>query len=756
MFRRSIVLAVLFVVLILAGASIADSDRPAPMVTAEDLPIPEAIRIEGQRPILESATASDMYPYVTNVEIEDAVLSLAEDSLFVAVTVNNPSSVAYSGAIVTVDLNEPGSGYSVRLSRAAVELAPNAESVVDLAWEPDVPVGGLNFDVTANVSLPLKSTAADCENKITNGTFDGGSTGGWTLVNNLPPTLGAKATFGYLDVYSTIYNTEDRRAAQAYQPALFYGSDASDWVIQYRTKFSADDGIYGYGVAYTFIYFLGSDGGTGNYPVLGGYVQWASSVSAPPNTDSFIYDRTSEGVWHYIQEDVGDLMAGVTLSDTAVGLVVGATAMPYCPMPGYCTSTANAYLDDVAVLTCPESSLMFSGDLVVSELGSGIIGSREDLLRDCYGEEPSTLESVTRCIPYLSTAYMWEDFFANACAAGVYEDAGDDVMAGYALLLSLEAFMRPVTTQMDGLKLAAEGVHVTSISKYALDNLAKESMLAMIENKLTAGIYGESKDGSFADRLDALAGAAENSAGYQCLALADGPVDISFSSGGAVSDPDSLRHNGFTACCAPDSNTQWACAADSLTVLATGDPVAGSGFRQFVFAARDSGVFELGLVNRLAGGSEKVTFPTIDLSPTDILTCAVSDTATVYELMIDRSGDGTVDETVLGAVQDATGIAQGTTPPQRVLAGVQVAPNPFNPTTEIIVRHAANSRIGVAIYDSRGRLVRSLHDAVEAGETSLIVWDGRNDEKIAVPSGVYLAVVTGGEDRLVRKIACIR
>ena len=72
-------------------------------------------------------------------------------------------------------------------------------------------------------------------------------------------------------------------------------------------------------------------------------------------------------------------------------------------------------------------------------------------------------------------------------------------------------------------------------------------------------------------------------------------------------------------------------------------------------------------------------------------------------------------------------------------------PNPFNPTTSIAFEVPAEQRVSLKIYDSHGRLVRTLLDrSIKAGRHE-VSWDGRNHTGEPVGSGVYLYVV-GGED----------
>ncbi len=65
-------------------------------------------------------------------------------------------------------------------------------------------------------------------------------------------------------------------------------------------------------------------------------------------------------------------------------------------------------------------------------------------------------------------------------------------------------------------------------------------------------------------------------------------------------------------------------------------------------------------------------------------------------------------------------------------------PNPFNPATTIRYSLLETSRVRLALYDARGRLVRTLVDAVQAGPRwHTAVWNGRSDAGAAQPGGVY-------------------
>lgn len=74
---------------------------------------------------------------------------------------------------------------------------------------------------------------------------------------------------------------------------------------------------------------------------------------------------------------------------------------------------------------------------------------------------------------------------------------------------------------------------------------------------------------------------------------------------------------------------------------------------------------------------------------------------------------------------------------------VRVAPNPFNPRTEIGFSLPIAQHVGVQVYDLGGRRVRTLHDGVLAAGPQKLSWDGRGERGNAVGAGVYLVKVTG-------------
>ncbi len=96
-------------------------------------------------------------------------------------------------------------------------------------------------------------------------------------------------------------------------------------------------------------------------------------------------------------------------------------------------------------------------------------------------------------------------------------------------------------------------------------------------------------------------------------------------------------------------------------------------------------------------------------------------------------------------IQDATRVlttVEVTPPPSFVDALMQNRPNPFNPETVIPYSLAAPGRVAVRVYDVRGRMVRTLLDALQPAGVHAARWNGTTDSGTRSASGVYFYVIT--------------
>jgi len=109
--------------------------------------------------------------------------------------------------------------------------------------------------------------------------------------------------------------------------------------------------------------------------------------------------------------------------------------------------------------------------------------------------------------------------------------------------------------------------------------------------------------------------------------------------------------------------------------------------------------------------------------------------------------------TVVLQLDEPTGISDHA-PGAAILLGN--FPNPFNPRTEIRFALAQDGPARLAIHDAAGRQLRLLADGrMEAGAHQ-IGWDGRDGEGLEMPSGLYLARLSGPGIALSHKMLLLR
>jgi hypothetical protein len=88
---------------------------------------------------------------------------------------------------------------------------------------------------------------------------------------------------------------------------------------------------------------------------------------------------------------------------------------------------------------------------------------------------------------------------------------------------------------------------------------------------------------------------------------------------------------------------------------------------------------------------------------------------------------------------------------------LQNYPNPFRSISGTHISYAAEKpgRVNVRIFDSAGRLIRTMTDSAVSGKNS-VFWDGRTGEGGRVPSGVYFYEVSMDGFRAQKKMILVR
>lgn len=84
-------------------------------------------------------------------------------------------------------------------------------------------------------------------------------------------------------------------------------------------------------------------------------------------------------------------------------------------------------------------------------------------------------------------------------------------------------------------------------------------------------------------------------------------------------------------------------------------------------------------------------------------------------------------------------------------------PNPFNNETRIAYQAPVSGSLTLRLYDSLGRLIRTLADGEKsAGVHYFVSWDGRNEQGATVASGVYFLALQGKDFSASRKLFLLR
>jgi hypothetical protein len=109
-----------------------------------------------------------------------------------------------------------------------------------------------------------------------------------------------------------------------------------------------------------------------------------------------------------------------------------------------------------------------------------------------------------------------------------------------------------------------------------------------------------------------------------------------------------------------------------------------------------------------------------------------------------------------GELMDSVTDVQYEEPPELRRMSVTCWPNPCNPLTTVSYLVPRDGRIAVRVYDSGGRLVRTLVNSEQEAGPYRVPWDGRDDAGRQVSSGVYLIRVVGVGEAVSTKSVVLR
>jgi hypothetical protein len=77
-------------------------------------------------------------------------------------------------------------------------------------------------------------------------------------------------------------------------------------------------------------------------------------------------------------------------------------------------------------------------------------------------------------------------------------------------------------------------------------------------------------------------------------------------------------------------------------------------------------------------------------------------------------------------------------------------PNPFNNETIIRFSLPKEARVELSVFNVHGQFIKHLTDDLYPAGIHFLRWNGRDDDGLPSPSGIYLCQIKSGDNRLVR------
>jgi hypothetical protein len=83
-------------------------------------------------------------------------------------------------------------------------------------------------------------------------------------------------------------------------------------------------------------------------------------------------------------------------------------------------------------------------------------------------------------------------------------------------------------------------------------------------------------------------------------------------------------------------------------------------------------------------------------------------------------------------------------------------PNPFNPKTTIRYDVTVAGQLNLAIYNTKGELVKTLVNSKVTAGSYAVTWDGTNSNNQAVPSGMYTYRLQTGDQAMTKSMVLLK
>lgn len=682
---------------------------------------------------LVPTTARASYPdwvAVDSLTVAEPYYAVGVDTVVVEVHLSNPDpSHAYeldAQLVVRQELLE----YDWSSVVQSVTIPSQGTAVIPFEWFDPNAWPTLEYDIGARLFFPDSAKS----NLVVNGDFEGGL-GGWTPVNDNPPGYGVEHTTladgdgdGEAHVYSTQYNTYGIPAA-LYQQVDVGG----EGYVHLRFRCTTRDLIYGVGLA--LVYVTRGDGQ---------YIYWYSTAATPPDTPTQKYVRVFDTQWKNVIIPVSAIPGGsgdVVRIGAQTGLLSSFS---------YASAETDIWLDDVGATIADPTTLESFSAYIVTGLDTQTIGDHEAALQACQKETIPDLGVYEAVIPLVDNIHMWDRLSANVCAASVYQDLGDPLRRDLSLARGAYALLKGPLDVLSSAVPTDAAPLVKLLGSGAVRGAIDGATGAIVGTVDAEQVTWSSLKASIPSVV------AEAGHRFGTEFFTRGEVKVAIKAGLSFVKSESLATTtvdtiGITDCFViemPESGYAWASVGDSSRVLSDAIPMSQEDPVRFETVSQDDGTIDLYLLSDTVEGVLEAELEGFAVNTGDVVFVDVDETTTVFDFMVDRGGDGSIDESVLVAGRPVYATSVPDEPPV-VIRPLRARPNPFNPSTsiEFVLREPVSSDAELGVFDVRGRRVKSWSLAGLPAGAGRKTWDGTDERGARVASGVYQVMLSNGTQR---------
>ncbi|MCX7785359.1 MAG: T9SS type A sorting domain-containing protein [candidate division WOR-3 bacterium] len=91
-----------------------------------------------------------------------------------------------------------------------------------------------------------------------------------------------------------------------------------------------------------------------------------------------------------------------------------------------------------------------------------------------------------------------------------------------------------------------------------------------------------------------------------------------------------------------------------------------------------------------------------------------------------------------------------------IISKISATPNPFTNKTNISFNLSEAQKVSLKIYDTKGKLIRTLVDGVMSSGVHNITWDGTDEHRLNVAKGIYFYILETPKQRFSKKLILMR